>query len=113
MTEPTEPQPTPTAPITPAAPSADPQGAAPSKTGPSRALLIAAIVFGLVGLGGVSFTAGYWTSELGGHRGGHAMHQKGPDGAQRHAPGRAEGPRMHRVSPTATPSATPTPAPTP
>ncbi|MCS3781322.1 hypothetical protein [Tsukamurella ocularis] len=120
MTEPTEPQPAPTAPIPPAqaaapAPAPAPQEAAPSKTGPSRKLLIAAIVFGLIGISGVSFTAGYWVNEATGKHKGHSMQQRGPGGhdTQRHGPGRGEGPRMYRVTPTAAPSATPTPAPTP
>ncbi|QRY85810.1 hypothetical protein [Tsukamurella tyrosinosolvens] len=119
MTEPTDPQPTPTAPIPPAAPQAAaspaPQEAAPSTAGPSRKLLIAAIVFGLIGISGVSFTAGYWVNEVAGSHKGHSMQHRGPgsNDAQRHGPGRGEGPRMYRVTPTATPSATPTPAPTP
>lgn len=123
MTEPTDPQPTPTAPIPPApaaapaaaAPTPAQQEAAPSTTGPSRKLLIAAIVFGLIGISGVSFSAGYWVNEATGKHTGHSMQQRGPGGqdAQRHGPGRGEGPRMYRVTPTATPSATPSPAPTP
>ncbi|MBS4104130.1 hypothetical protein [Tsukamurella paurometabola] len=122
MTEPTDPQPTPTAPIPPApaaapaaaAPAPAPQEPAPSTTGPSRKLLIAAIVFGLIGISGVSFTAGYWVNEATGKHRGHSMQQRGPGGdAQRHGPGRGEGPRMYRVTPTAAPSATPNPAPTP
>lgn len=117
MTEPTEPQATPTAPIPPATatPAAD---AAPSKTGPSRKLLIAAIVFGLIGISGVSFTAGYWVNEVTGTHKGHSMQHRGPGGpdAKQHGPGRGEGPRMHRVTPTTgapATSVTPTPAPTP
>ncbi|TWS22581.1 hypothetical protein FK268_19155 [Tsukamurella sputi] len=114
MTEPTDPQATPTAPIPPttANPAAD---AAPSKTGPSRKLLIAAIVFGLIGISGVSFTAGYWTNEVTGKHKGHSMQQRGAGGheAQWRGPGRGEGPRMHRTTPApAAPSTPASPAPT-
>lgn len=118
MTEPTEPQATPTAPIPPATATPAAPAAAPSKTGPSRKLLIAAIVFGLIGISGVSFTAGYWTNEVTGKHKGHSMKQRGPGGhdAQRNGPGRGEGPRMYRVTPTTgapATSATPAPAPAP
>lgn len=108
MTEPTEPQATPTAPISPAPPSPPAEGPTPT-SGPSKKLLIAAIVFGLIGVSGVSFTAGYWTSELGGHHKGHSMHHRGHDGKGPQArPGAAdhqrEGARPARMKPSGSPS---------
>ncbi|RDH12026.1 hypothetical protein [Tsukamurella pulmonis] len=148
MPEPTDPQPTdpqpaaaqpPTAPIPPVVeaaptgpPPAAPAPAAAPSGGPSRKLLIGAIVFGLIGFSGVSFTAGYWVSELGDHRGGHAMERTGPGGHGAQARlfelhregGRAERMRPPGLDPseptagrtTADPSgapSTPTPAPAP
>ncbi|MET9328973.1 hypothetical protein [Tsukamurella sp. NPDC003166] len=93
---------------------------APSGSGPSRGLLIGGVVLGLVGIAGVSFTAGYWVSEATDHHGGHSMHQNRPGGAQPHRHGSPErrtvtvhprtSPSEVPTTPSAAPS-TPTPAP--
>ncbi|GAB3131381.1 hypothetical protein GCM10027289_17480 [Tsukamurella serpentis] len=70
----------------------------PAPSGASKKLLVAGIVFGLIGLGGVSFTAGYWVGHEGdgGHRGKIAEQRFGKH--QGDAEGRVDGSerREHR-----------------